>query len=177
VRQGGERRDSVARFDGEGWTFAYRSQSSFFSCCYSCDYSRPDLVTVRCVEHIPGPFFSPFARTEQEARLQAGVDLPSVTLAVSMEPDGSEGELTLRGTGGSAFFSCRLAVGWPASGGRQLRHRANVTGPLGGAQLHDYLFAGDGGGLLSRLALCLLSPLSPLRRAGLPPSPRPERVH
>ena len=44
---------NVGRFDGEGWTFAYRSQSSFLSCCYGCDYSRPDLVTVRCIEHIP----------------------------------------------------------------------------------------------------------------------------
>jgi hypothetical protein len=35
------------KYDGDIWTFMYRSRSDELECCQNCAYSRPELVTVK----------------------------------------------------------------------------------------------------------------------------------
>ena len=140
------------RYDWIHWTFVFRSQSIIIPCCYSCDYIQPHLYTVSIKEHVSSPFFSPFSRTKNKVVLESEGNPPDIWLQVEMDEDAWEGVLTFSGTGGGGIFYTSRLIVTDTGSLKELCHRADITGRMGGSVLYDYLDDNEGEILPAELA-------------------------
>ena len=89
------------QFDGEAWTFQYRSNSfDISSCCMYCDFLQPELHQLTLVEGRPTLAQSPFWEVSNlvlQLQRQQTVDLMMI---MSFEMDGNKdrGKMTFRGS-------------------------------------------------------------------------------
>ena len=98
-----------ARFDGQEWTFSYRTHFQSVICCYSCDFVRPALHSVSVKEKEVAPsFFSPFCLKPEAPSIPQLNSEHDVMLFVEMEEDFSKGDLIVKGSNGNFSFNSEL---------------------------------------------------------------------
>lgn len=128
-------------YDGITWTFSFRSQFHFFECCYTCNYTRPDIVTFSIKEKVPSPFCSPFwliSNCMYNEKLLAAESTSSqsllMTMAVDIKEDGSYGWITFKWRDGVVKYKSTIKVRVTDNGTRILTHKSWVTSAMRGVQ-------------------------------------------